>query len=82
MWTDENELIFLADFREVVILGQKAGTRMDSVGAGDERRADNVGDVEIALGRRGRADADGLVGEAHVQGIAVRFRVDRDRSDA
>ena len=82
VWADESELIFLADFGEVVILGQKAGTRMNSVSAGDERRADNVGDVEIALGRRGRADADGLVSEPHMQGIAVRFRIDRNRGDA
>ena len=38
--------------------------------------------VEVALARGGRADADGLVGESHVQRFAVGLGVDGDGLDA
>ena len=41
-----------------------------------------AGHVEIAVGGARRADADGLVGKAHVQRMAVGFAVNGDRANA
>src|SRR5208282_108163 len=41
--------------------------------------ADHLRNVEVALGRPRRPDANGLVGKADVQGVAVGFGVDRNR---
>ena len=41
-----------------------------------------AGHVEVAVGAARRPDADGLVGEAHVQRVLVRLGVDGDRLDA
>jgi hypothetical protein len=38
--------------------------------------------VEIALGGQGRAEQERLVGGLDVQRLAVRLRIDGDRSDA
>ena len=55
---------------------------MDGVDVGNLGRTDHRGNVEVALGELGRTDADGLVGEADVEGVAVGFAVDCDRTDA
>ena len=72
----------LADLGEVGVLAEKAVAGMDGVDVGDLGGADHGGNVEVAAGALGRADADGLVGEAHVQAVAVGLRVDGDRADA
>src|SRR6185436_18287702 len=43
---------------------------------------DHAGDVKVAARALRRPDADRFVGKAHVQAIAVRFRVDRHGADA
>lgn len=55
---------------------------MDRVRAGDFGGGDDRGDVEIAVLRRGRADADRFVGEAHMHGVGVGGRMHRHRLDA
>ena len=50
---------------------------MDGLGARDLRGADDRGDIQITARTLGRTDADGFVGEAHVQAVAVGLRVDR-----
>ena len=55
---------------------------MDRVGAGDLGGADDRRHVQVAVEAPRRADADVLVGEAHVQRVLVGLRVDRDRLDA
>ena len=55
---------------------------MDRVGAGHLGGRDDLRDVEVALPRRRRADADRLVGELHVQRLGVGRRVHRDRLEA
>ena len=40
------------------------------------------GMLEVGLARRRRADADVVVGEAHVQRLAIGLRVHGDRLDA
>jgi hypothetical protein len=55
---------------------------MDGVNIGDFRRADDCGNVEIALRGRGFADAHALVGKTDMQGFAVRFAMHSHRLDA
>src|ERR1700728_806265 len=54
---------------------------MDGVDVGDFRGADDGGDIQIALSRARRPDADGLVGKANVQRMAVGFAVDSNGAD-
>ena len=49
---------------------------------GDERGGDDVGDVEVAAGRRRGADAEALVGQLHGQRVGVGLGMDHDRADA
>ena len=79
---DELDLAGLADLRQVARLGEEAVAGMDRVGARDLGRADDGGDVEVGVDVARRPDADGLVGEAHVQAVAVGLGVDGDRLDA
>jgi hypothetical protein len=55
---------------------------MDRVGAGDLGGADDRRHAQVAVGAARRADADVLVGEAHVQRVFVRLRVHSHRLDA
>jgi hypothetical protein len=55
---------------------------MDGVNIGDFGGADDGRNVEIAVAEAGRADADGLVGKAHVQRVAVGLAVDGDGANA
>ncbi len=55
---------------------------MDGVDVGDFSGGDDGGDVEIAVGGARRADADGLVGKADVERVAVGFAVDGDGANA
>ena len=79
---DELDVTGLADLREVRALRQEAVPGMDRVGAGDFGGAEDGRHAQIAVGAPGRADADVFVGEAHVQRVLVRLRVDRDGLDA
>jgi hypothetical protein len=66
---------------EVGVLGEEPVARVDAVGP---RALDDVEDllgVEVALGRRLTAERVGLVGQAHVQAVAVEVGVDGDRRD-
>ena len=71
---DELDVAGLADLGEVGALGEEAVAGVDRVGAGDLGRADDRRDVQVAVGAARRADADVLVGEAHVQAVARRPR--------
>ena len=55
---------------------------MDRVHVGNLGRGDDRRHVEIAVRQPRRADADGLVGKAHVQRVAVGLAVDGDRANA
>ena len=79
---DEGDAVLLQDLGEARVLRQEAVAGMDGVGAGDLAGGEQARDVEIALGRRRRADADALVGQAHVHGVGVGRRMHRDRGDA
>ncbi len=77
---DEVDVVRLADLGEVRPLGEEAVSGMDRVAAGDLGRAHDARDVQVALGRRRRANADCLVREAHVQCLAIRLGIDGHRA--
>ena len=68
---DERDAARAADLREGGVLGQEAVAGMDGLAVGDRGRRDDARDVEVAQARLGRPDADGLVGQAHGQGVGV-----------
>ncbi len=55
---------------------------MNGIGAGDFRRAQDIGNIAIAEGRVGRTHADLFVGGTDVQAGGVGFRMDGDGLDA
>ena len=55
---------------------------MDRIHVGDFGRGDDRGHVEIAVRGARRADADGLVGKADVERVAVGLAVDGDGANA
>ena len=71
-----------ADLGEVVVLREEAVAGMDRLTSAISAAEMMRGDVEVALGRRRVADADRLVGELQVRGVAVGGGVDDDRLDA
>ena len=75
---DEDEVVVLARAHERRILGEKPVARMDCLAAGRTGGGDHVRDAQVALRRRRRPDADGLVGEPDVQQVTVGRRVDGD----
>ena len=80
--SDELDVACLADFREVGVFRQQTVTGMNGVHIGDLGRADDGGNIEIALRELRRSDADRLIGKAHVQGVPVCFAVDCHRANA
>src|SRR5258708_32181399 len=54
---------------------------MNRIDVGDLRGADHMRNVEVTLAAARRADTHRLVGEPHVQRIAVSLRIHRDRRD-
>ena len=79
---DELDVRGAADFGEVGVLTEQAIAGMNRVDVGDFGRGDDGGHIEIAVGRARRADADGLVGKADVERVAVGLAVDGDRANA
>jgi hypothetical protein len=55
----------------MMVFREKTITRMNRLHIGNLRGADDARDIEIALGRRGVADADGLIGQLQIAGILV-----------
>ena len=68
---DEMDGVLFQDFGEARVLGQEAVAGMHGVGAGDLAGREQSGDVEIAVARGRRSDADALVGEPHMHGVGV-----------
>ena len=78
---DENEVVVGAGLDEGGILGQESVARVHGLTACRRRRRDDRRDTEVALTRRGRPDADGVVGEARMERAGIGGRVDGDRFD-
>ncbi len=70
-----------AGLGEVRVLGQEAVAGMQGVGAGLPDDLDDALAVEVALAGRRRADEVGLIGVAHMEGVAVRLRIDGHGGD-
>ena len=81
-WPDELDAVLAAERAELGALGEEPVAGVDGLGAGLQGRLDEGRHHEVALRRRRRADADGLVGEPHVQAVLVGLGVDGDRPHA
>ncbi len=79
---DELDTAVAADFGEVGILAQQSVTGMDGLNIGDFSSADDRRNVEIAIVETWRTDADGFVGESHMQRVTIGLAVNGDRLDA
>ena len=75
---DEHEPRALDLVGEVRVLGEEPIARVNGLRVGHLRRRDDGRHIQVALRAGRRSDADGLVGEAHVLGLAVRLGVDDD----
>ena len=79
---DEGQAVCFDDVGELGVLRQEAVAGMDRLGAGDLAGGDDLGDVQIAVARGRRADADAFIGQAHMHGVGVGGGMDRDGGDA
>ena len=80
--TDELEVAAPANLGELGVLAQEAVAWVNRLHVGDLGGRDQPGDVQIAVGARGLADADAPIGQLQVRGVAVGLGVDRDHLDA
>src|SRR5580700_10825528 len=80
--SDESDVGGFAHFGKVGVLGKETVAGVNRVHIRDFSGADDLRDVQIAFAAARRPDADGFIGEANVQGIAVGFGVDCDGLDA
>ncbi len=78
----KDEAVVGADLGEAVILGQEAVAGVDGIGAAGGGGRQDVGNVQVAL-RAGRlTHAHGLIGQLHMQGVAVHGAVNRHGGNA
>ncbi len=76
------DVVALDDLRELRVFGEKAVAGVNRVGVDDLGGRNDVGNIEVGVGRGRRADAHRLVGEADVHRIGIGGRMDRDGLDA
>ena len=81
-WPDEDDPRLLARADEGGVLGEKAVAGMQRLAAGRLGCRDDARDAQVALGGRGRADADRVISELEMVGVPIGRRVDGDRLDA
>ena len=68
---DEGHAVRLDLFGEAGVLRQEAIAGVDGVRPGDGGSRQDVGNVEIGIFRRRRADADAFIGQAHMHCLGV-----------
>jgi len=78
---DPDDVMRFDDFGKPGIFRQEAVAGVDRIALGDFGSRDDVGDVEIALTSRRRADADRVIGQPDVHRIGIGGGVHRDRFD-
>ena len=78
---DPGDAMFLHDFGKTRVFGQETIAGVDGISLGDFGRRNDRRDVQIAVRRRRRANADGFIGQPHVHGISVGSGVHRHGSD-
>ena len=79
---DKRNVRGFAYLGKVRILRKESVARMDGVDVRDFRRADHLRNIQIAFAAARRPDADRFIRKAHVQRVAVRLRIHRDRLHA
>src|SRR5262249_61742133 len=79
---DELDFAIAADLGEVSVLRQKAVAGMNGLHVGGLGSANEAGHLWGGLCRRGRADADFLLGQVEGRRAAVRLAVRGARLDA
>ena len=79
---DEDHIVGFDRARKFGALREEAVTRMNGVGAGGLRRADNRVDIEVAGSGFGRSDQACVVGCGDVRRTGVGLRIDRDGLDS
>ena len=79
---DEGDTILLAGPCEVRVLAEEAVARMHGFGTRLFAGRDDLVDDEIRILRGAVAEADGLIGPAHVQAVPVGLGVDGDAAHA
>src|SRR3974390_2734557 len=82
LWPDEMQVVIGENFGKARVLRQKTVTRMHGVGARDLAGRKQCRNVEITVFRGRRADADALVGKAHMHGVVVGGGMHRYSRDA
>ena len=65
--------VFRARFGKFGSFRQKSVTRMNSITARRDRRANDRGYIQITFDRCGRSDANRAVGQARRHTVAIRF---------
>ena len=78
---DKGDFGGFAHLSKVRILGKETVPRMDGVYVGDFRRADDLGNIQVALAAAGRADADSLICETYMERVSVGFGIHGDSRD-
>ena len=79
---DEGDAVFPAGRGKLRIFGEEAVAGVDGLRAGEQRGGEDALLAEVAVLRRGRTDADALVGEGDMQAVAVGLGVDGDGGNA
>src|SRR5712691_3652663 len=70
---DENEAALVHAFGKIRVFGEKSVARVNCLGVGHLRRADDGGYIEITRTGCRRSDAHRFVGELHVLRLAIGF---------
>src|SRR6516165_3901322 len=79
---DELDVGSAAYFGEVRVFAEETVAGMNGVDVGDLGRGDDSRYIEIAVRRARRPNANGLVGKADVERIAIGFAIDGDGADS
>jgi hypothetical protein len=75
---DELDAVILDRLHEIGVLGEEAVAGVDRLRAGDLGGRQDGGHAEVAVRGGRRADADRLVGHAHMHRVGIRRGMDRD----
>ncbi len=79
---DEGNFRCFADLGEVGVFGEEPVTRVNGIHIRNFGGADHLGDIQIAFAAACRPDANRLIRKSNMEGITVRFGIDRNRGYA
>ena len=81
-WADPDQARIEYSLSKVGVLGEEAVTRVNRVGATAFSDRQNLRNIEVGVGRCGALQGVSLVGETHIERIAIGFSVDGNATDA